>query len=258
MKTDLRSEPGAPGAVVGAPGRPLDSEVGTRQAVVRLLLAHSPLTAVELADRLGISAAGIRRHLDQLLADGAIEARDAHPAGRRGRGRPAKAYVLTEIGRARLPHGYDSLALDALEFLAATAGPQAIAEFARARAEQIVSGIGDQLAAAPDLSTRTELLAGALTEHGFSATTEQVGVGTQICQHHCPVAAVAAKFPQLCEQELAVLTGALGSYAQRLATIANGDAFCTTFVPIGAVRPATPGHAAATDDRSTARKEGSS
>lgn len=233
MKTVLRSESALPGSVAGAGDQVAESELGTREAVVRLLLAHSPLTAVELAQRLGISPAAIRRHLDHLLADGAIEARDAHPAARRGRGRPAKAYVLTEIGRSRLPHGYDALALEAMEFLAATAGPESIARFARGRAEQIVAGISEQLATTTDLRARADLIAAALTTHGFSATTEQIGVGTQICQHHCPVAAVAARFPQLCEQELAVLTEALGSYAQRLATIANGDAFCTTFVPIG-------------------------
>jgi predicted ArsR family transcriptional regulator len=46
---------------------------------------------------------------------------------------------------------------------------------------------------------------------------------------------VAAQFPQLCEEEMAVLTRELGSYAQRLATIARGDAVCTTFIPIDTV-----------------------
>jgi len=70
-----------------------------------------------------------------------------------------------------------------------------------------------------------------LTDAGFAASIEKMGHGEQLCQHHCPVAHVAEKFPQLCEAEMAVFTASLGTYAQRLATIARGDSFCTTFIP---------------------------
>ncbi len=53
----------------------------------------------------------------------------------------------------------------------------------------------------------------------------------QICQHHCPVAHVAAEFPQLCEAETRAFEQVLGTYVQRLATIAHGDGVCTTHVP---------------------------
>lgn len=207
------------------------AEVRTREAVVRQLLASGPLTAAALAEHIGFSPAAIRRHLDQLLAEGAIVSREASTLGRRGRGRPARTYLLTDVGRTRLPHGYDSMAVDALEFLSQTAGPDALTAFARRRAESLVDGVRDELAAAGDLHTKTEILARALTGAGFSASVEQVGVGEQLCQHHCPVAHVAAKFPQLCEEEMTVITAALGTYAQRLATIARGDSFCTTFIP---------------------------
>jgi len=70
-----------------------------------------------------------------------------------------------------------------------------------------------------------------MTGAGFAASVRQVGVGEELCQHHCPVAHVATRFPQLCEEEMTVITEALGTYAQRLATIARGDSFCTTFIP---------------------------
>lgn len=189
------------------------------------------MTAVALAEQIGLSPAAIRRHLDQLLAEGAIVSREASSVGRRGRGRPARAYLLTEIGRTRLPHAYDTLAVQALEFLADHAGPDAVAAFARRRAENLIGGVQDELAAAPDVPAKTKVIAGALTGAGFAASVEEVGIGEQLCQHHCPVAHVAARFPQLCEEEMTVITRALGTYAQRLATIANGDSFCTTFIP---------------------------
>jgi predicted ArsR family transcriptional regulator len=54
--------------------------------------------------------------------------------------------------------------------------------------------------------------------------------GEQICQHHCPVAHVAAEFPELCEAETEAFGRLLGTPVQRLATIAHGDGICTTHV----------------------------
>ena len=54
--------------------------------------------------------------------------------------------------------------------------------------------------------------------------------GEQLCQHHCPVAHVAAEFPQLCEAETEAFGRLLGTPVQRLATIAHGDGICTTHV----------------------------
>ena len=45
------------------------------------------------------------------------------------------------------------------------------------------------------------------------------------------VSGVAAEFPQLCEAEAEVFAELLGTHVQRLATIARGDAACTTHVP---------------------------
>ena len=75
----------------------------TRDAVARLILERGPQTAAALADRLGLSPAGVRRHLDALVADGLLV--ECEPAARvqRGRGRPARVYALTDAGPRRLP-----------------------------------------------------------------------------------------------------------------------------------------------------------
>lgn len=208
-----------------------DRALGTRDAVVQLVLSQGPVTAAELAATLHLSVAGVRRHLDALEQEGDIASRLQPTFTPRGRGRPARVYLLTESGRARLPHAYDDLAVQALEFLAEQGGAAAVTEFARRRAELIVQARRAELDAAPDVLSRVRILAGALTESGYAASLESMGTGTQLCQHHCPVAHVAERFPQLCEAEMNVFTEALGTYAQRLATIARGDSFCTTFVP---------------------------
>ena len=69
------------------------------------------------------------------------------------------------------------------------------------------------------------------TAEGFAASVTSTTAGHQLCQHHCPVAHVAAAFPQLCEAETEAFADLLGSHVQRLATIAHGDHVCTTSVP---------------------------
>ena len=105
----------------------------TRNRVARSILSEGPRTAAELASSLGLTPAGMRRHLDALLAEGLVEAREQRVYGHRGRGRPAKVFALTDSGRAVFHHDYDALAVDALRFIAETGGEQAVAAFARRR-----------------------------------------------------------------------------------------------------------------------------
>ncbi|TML29907.1 MAG: transcriptional regulator, partial [Actinobacteria bacterium] len=78
---------------------------------------------------------------------------------------------------------------------------------------------------------RAQALAAALTDEGYAATASAIRSGGQLCQHHCPVAHVAAEFPQLCEAETAVIGRLVGTHVQRLATIAHRDGICTTHIP---------------------------
>jgi predicted ArsR family transcriptional regulator len=220
---------------------------GTRGQVARLILELGPCTAATIGGRLGLTPAAIRRHLDNLIADGMIETRTARTYGNRGRGRPAKVFVITDAGRSAFEHAYDDMATSALRFLERTYGPQAVAEFARQQVAETERRYAPVVAQAGDLRTRVQALAAALSGDGYAAAAGPapvpantaagitkaaniVGNGEQICQHHCPVAHVAAEFPQLCEAETEAFGRLLGTPVRRLATIAHGDGICTTHV----------------------------
>ncbi|MGI8870168.1 MAG: helix-turn-helix transcriptional regulator [Mycobacteriales bacterium] len=201
-----------------------DDCLRTRDAVIASLLEQGPQTAATLGDRLGLSPAGVRRHLDSLVGEGRVIARDQQPLGPRRRGRPAKVFVLTDAGRDRFPHAYDDLAAAALRFLAQTGGEDAVRAFATRRAEHMLAGVTGTRPTAEDLADE-------LRGQGYAASSQPVSSGEQLCQHHCPVAHVAAEFPQLCEAETELFGQLLGTHVQRLATIARGDGVCTTHVP---------------------------
>ncbi len=218
-----------PGAAVGRS----DSVDGrTRDRVVRLLLEQGPATAAELGEQLRLSSAAIRRHLDALVTDGRVDSRDQAVRGPRGRGRPAKVFALTEAGRETFPHTYDDLAATALRYLARLGGEQAVAAFAAERVAELESRCRTAMdGAGDDPIARREALAAALSAEGYAASASAIAGGGQLCQHHCPVAHVAAEFPQLCEAETKAISRLVGSHVQRLATIAHGDGVCTTYIP---------------------------
>jgi predicted ArsR family transcriptional regulator len=208
------------------------ADVRTRDRVRSLLLELGPSTAATLGDRLGLSPAAVRRHLDALLADGSVTTRLPALRGSRGRGRPARLYALTDAGHAAGPSAYDDLAAGALRFLAGTAGDAAVEAFAQARVAELETRYTDRLSDVP-AGERPAALAQALTDDGYAAGTSELGTGVQLCQHHCPVRHVAQEFPQLCDAETAALGRLLDVHVQRLATIAHGDGVCTTFIPTG-------------------------
>jgi len=203
-------------------------DIRTRDAIARSILENGPSTASTLSKRLALTPAGIRRHLDLLVADGILEARDPRVGSTRGRGRPSKVFLMTDEGRSQFEHTYDDLAVAALKFMAAHSGDHLVTAFAESRAEDI------ERKATPFLAKRTkkvDALATFLTEQGYAASVEKRGIGEEICQHHCPIAHVAAQYPQLCEAETQAFSRLLGTHVQRLATIAHGDGVCTTFIP---------------------------
>ncbi|MEU6881233.1 metalloregulator ArsR/SmtB family transcription factor [Streptomyces sp. NPDC046712] len=219
-------------------------ERSTRNRVARSILDHGPSTVADLAQRLRLTQAAVRRHLDSLVADNVVEAREKRVYGARTRGRPAKVFALTDCGRDAFDQSYDSLAVDALRWIEQNAGGEAaVAAFARDRLEHQAEAYREAVESA-DPDQRTEALAKALSADGYAATARNAPVGEQLCQHHCPVAHVAEQYPQLCEAETEIFSRLLGTHVQRLATIAHGDGVCTTFIPHSAPQT-TPSEASA-------------
>ncbi|MGH3411496.1 MAG: helix-turn-helix transcriptional regulator [Marmoricola sp.] len=221
-------------------------EEPTRQRVARSILVNGPSTAAALAERLDLTPAAVRRHLDQLVADGVLEAGEPRGVQVRRRGRPARVFALTETGRDRFDQQYDDLAAEALRFLAETGGEEAVRAFAQRRMSFIEREFAAVAQAHPEMGP-VEVLARVFTDEGYAASAHELPAAghalvEQLCQQHCPVAHVAHQFPQLCEAETAAISRVLDSHVQRLATIAHGDGVCTTCIPAGAEGPGGAEH----------------
>jgi predicted ArsR family transcriptional regulator len=213
----------------------------TRQRVAQLILELGPSTVSALSAQLGLTPAGVRKHLDAMTAAGTLVAREAPVRGPRGRGRPARLFALSDAGHASTgPSAYDSVAVEALRFLRDTAGERAVEEFARKRVAGWAARYSERITTLP-LADRPAALAEALCDDGYAATVHDGGCGVQVCQHHCPVQHVAEEFPALCEAETEAIGRLVGRHVQRLATIAHGDGVCTTHIPLTPVSTPTSG-----------------
>jgi predicted ArsR family transcriptional regulator len=216
--------------------------------VARALLDMGQATVAELAERLELSGAAVRKHMDDLVDAGFVEASDRPQYGpdtrRRGRGRPARVYHLTPAGRDSFGNSYDDVAVGALRFVAETGGDDAVMEFARRRVAELERRYADLLDLTEPMDVRVDALADALAAEGYAAVAVPTASGIQLCQHNCPVAHVAAEFPQFCEAETEAFGRLLGTHVMRLATLSHGDGVCTTHIPT-AIGPnaASPGGA---------------
>lgn len=231
------------------------SDERTRDRVLGAVLEHGPVSAAELGELLGFTPAAVRRHLDALSKKGMVEVKLVSNAAAKA-GRPARRYVLSSQGQAKLGNDYLDIARAALQELTALGGPAAVEQFVRSRYAEMEQRYRPFVEAAGDsVEARAEALADALSQDGYVASSTVVGgnsphaamLSVQLCQGHCPVQQLAAENPAFCDNETEVFTRLLGVDVRRLSTLAGGGHVCTTHIPVGRTRsavrqggPATP------------------
>lgn len=227
-------EPAAPenGAQAGPPE-------STRDNVLHAVLTHGPVSAASIGERLQLTAAAVRRHLDALENDDLVEVKSV--AGSRGAGRPSRRYVVTQQGQAHLGDDYLNLAGQAVRMLQKLTGDDAIRQLARQHFSSMEQRFRELVPEEADLSERINVLTRVLDEAGFAASTRRAGRGgkvttlraAQICQGHCPIQDMATEFPQFCEEETDLFARLLDVDVRRLSTLPTGGHVCTTHVPLG-------------------------
>ncbi|MDN4476983.1 winged helix-turn-helix transcriptional regulator [Demequina sp. SYSU T00192] len=203
----------------------------TRDRVLSLIATAGPITAAALATELGVTPAGVRRHLSSLEDSGYIV--DHEPPGQhaRGRGRPARSFVATNEGQRALATAYRDVAVDAMSALRDSGGLHA---FVEAKAKELEDAVASSVDPDAPMERKVADLAAALGERGFAASVRPGpgGITVQLCQGHCPVQSIAEKTPEWCEAEARAFSRILDVHVQRLSTLAGGAHVCTTTIPL--------------------------
>jgi predicted ArsR family transcriptional regulator len=232
-----------------AAGPLADADERTRDRVLSAVLEHGPVSAAELGDLLGFTPAAVRRHLDHLSRAGVIEVKRVAKSGA-GAGRPARRYVLSSEGQSSLGNDYLDIAALALQQLQKVAGPDAVRAFAVERFSDMERRYAPEIEkAGPDIADRARALSEALTRDNFVSSAASIEAkaplpaalsSVQLCQGHCPIQQLAARFPVFCDVETEVFSRLVGVDVRRLSTLARGGHVCTTHIPTGRLSAQAP------------------
>jgi DeoR family suf operon transcriptional repressor len=206
--------------------------------LIALKKARQPLTAKELAERFGLTANALRRHLKALEEAEVVRYRREV----RGVGGPVYAYSLTESGEALFPNAYADALVGALEALGGERGAATVVEVFRRQWTSLVRDAAPTLADLP-LAERAQLLAELRASQGYMAgPVEPDGRDEEavvIREHNCAIRAAAERFPEICAAEQRFFAEVLDADVSRRLHILGGCNVCEYVV-----RPRT---AAATD-----------
>ncbi len=200
---------------------------GIRGEILVVLKKAQHLTAKELADRFGVTANALRRHLKELEVEGLVQYRREI----RGVGGPIFAYSLTSAGDSLFPNGYESALTQALEHVFAREGTAGVVQLFRERWAKIAESAKPELSRLP-VQERAHRLAALLTSLGYmaeaadTAETPDAAATQMLTEHNCAIRLVAERFPEVCEAEERFIEEVLGTEVTRQAHIAKGASCC--------------------------------
>lgn len=194
---------------------------GPAADVLRLLRQHGPQSVKSLGTELGVTENAVREQLQRLQAAGLINIDKV----RRGTGRPAHLYSLSDKGHHLFPQRHDILLKLLLEQIAAEDGAE--------RAQQLLRAVGTRMA---DEFVGTESIAEPRDQlDKVVATLAQRGMPIAVVEHEemltlhewsCPFHTLARENAGICEMERQMLERALGTQVTLAERMLDGFVGC--------------------------------
>ncbi len=199
----------------------------TKQNILQDLLKQGQATAQQLAQNLKISKQAIRRHLNELEAEGLIN----YDSVQQGMGRPQHLYQLSNSGRDRLsPQKYSEFAVSFLDTLAETAGKDQVSKVLEKQWQRKAAEYRDRLGKG-SLAQRIGRLVQLRQEEGYMAELHQASPSKKqefvLVEHNCAISEVAESYPSICGHELEMFSAVLPDcIVERTHWINNGEHRC--------------------------------
>lgn len=195
---------------------------GPRGEILVELKRAQPLTARDLAGKLGVSLNAVRHHIKELEAEGLV----AYARQHRGVGAPAFAYRLTPMGEGLFPRRYEATLLQFLDHIVEREGRDAAVRVLEAHFAGLAQRLRSETAGLGP-ARRLEVVAQVLADEGYMA---EAGAGADsigtLTEHNCAIQSVAERFPELCAAEARFLEEVLGAPVNRRAHILGGCGAC--------------------------------
>src|SRR6266849_7282121 len=165
---------------------------GETQGKLLRLLRRSRQTITGLAEAVGLTDNAVRLHISALRRDGFVE--DVGTMRDTG-GKPARLYGLSREGEELFPKAYAQVLQTLVQ--------ESLRRDGRERTVELLRAIGTRLAAGSpregDVKRRVQAAAAALRALGTDAEIQRTPQGWLLRGHGCPLAAVSAETPEVCE-----------------------------------------------------------
>lgn len=195
-----------------------------RKRLLRYLLKNAAgATVKELMQVLGVTRTAVRQHVAALIRDGLVASGGTLPSG----GRPKNVVALTAAGRAAVPRHdswFGALLVEALETGADIAGRGArIRRLGATVAAQARSSATNAAGEAPTIERLAELM----DRVGYDArlTTDARGEPS-VEASHCIFHGLAKEHPEVCQFDLALLSGYTGRRVELHECMSRGGRVC--------------------------------
>jgi predicted ArsR family transcriptional regulator len=165
----------------------------TRGRIVTILRG-STCTVEELAGQLELTDNAVRAHLLTLERDGLVR----QSGVRRGLRKPHFTYTLTPEAEGLFPKAYDALLNQLIAVLKNRLTPAQIEEVLREVGRYVASDAAAETGPS-DLESRLQTALKVLAAIGGAAVVEEYDDKIVICSSGCPLAAVVAVHPEVCQ-----------------------------------------------------------
>ena len=135
---------------------------------------------------------------------------------------------LTPSAESLFPKQYELLAERLMEAIASEVGPDALHRIFANWENELASRLDRSLPA--DEDERLNGLARHQSSFGFMASVHRARTGAALIEQNCPIAAIAARFPEICDHEAALFRRVLGRDVELRACQARGGLRCEFLV----------------------------
>lgn len=207
--------------------------MANHEKILQLLKTKGQQTSQQLADWLGITMMGARKHLLNLAEQGLVVAGAEQPETTAtlmgsGRGRPQQYWRLTKTGHQYFPDRHADVSLQLIDGVRQLFGAAGLEQLIQQREQQQQLHYLEKLSSFCDLAAKVQQLAELRQQEGYLAeayllASQPIGSHKQdqdlpngswvLVEHHCPICAAATLCQNFCRSELALFRACVAGLA---------------------------------------------
>lgn len=203
---------------------------GVQQQILAFIKQQRETTNAAIAEQLSVSYEAVRQQLRKLEDEGLIVSRDEETEGRPA-GRPAQLYALSPAGDHLFPKNYDELAVELIDTVSDSLGPDALRQVLTAFTDEKVRRWSPHLKGETVAERLEDLRGFYLADDPYMRADEHSADGDmRLVEGNCPYLNVASRRPAICSVTVSALSRLLGYRVSRDQRFQNGDAQCVFHV----------------------------